>query len=111
MGRLQRTIRDQRLTSFQLGKIAQVHERYENTAEPILLILDEAHRYRNEDTNDYKLLHQVCRGNPNNKVIVLTATPFNNAPKDIFALIKLFQTPGQATIRSVDNFGFASETD
>jgi superfamily II DNA or RNA helicase/HKD family nuclease len=88
---------------FSSGNIAQVHERYENTAEPILLILDEAHRYRNEDTNDYKLLHQVCRGNPNNKIVILTATPFNNAPKDIFALIKLFQTPGQATIRSVDN--------
>jgi len=88
---------------FSSGNIAQVHERYQNTAEPILLILDEAHRYRNEDTNDYKLLHQVCRGNANNKVVVLTATPFNNAPKDIFALVKLFQTPGQATIRSVDN--------
>lgn len=88
---------------FSSGNIAQVHERYQSSAEPILLILDEAHRYRNEDTNDYKLLHQVCRGNANNKMLILTATPFNNAPKDIFALVKLFQTPGQATIRSVDN--------
>jgi len=88
---------------FSSGAISQVHERYQSSAQPILLILDEAHRYRNEETNDYKLLHQVCRGNPNNKVVLLTATPFNNAPKDIFALVKLFQTPGQATIRSVDN--------
>jgi superfamily II DNA or RNA helicase len=85
------------------GNIHQVYERYKDSSEPILLILDEAHRYRNEDTNDYKLLHQVCRGNPNNKILILTATPFNNAPKDVFALVKLFQTPGQATIRSVDN--------
>jgi superfamily II DNA or RNA helicase len=69
----------------------------------MLFILDEAHRYRNEDTNDYKLLHQVCRSHPENKVLLLTATPFNNDPKDVFALIKLFQTPGQSTIRSVDN--------
>lgn len=88
---------------FSSGSISQVHERYQASAQPILLILDEAHRYRNEDTNDYKLLHQVCRGNPDNKIVLLTATPFNNAPKDIFALVKLFQTPGQATIRSVDN--------
>jgi len=88
---------------FSSGNISLVHERYQVSSDPILLILDEAHRYRNEDTNDYKLLHQVCRGNANNKVVLLTATPFNNAPKDVFALVKLFQTPGQATIRSVDN--------
>jgi len=88
---------------FSSGKIQEVYERYHESREPILLILDEAHRYRNEDTNDYKLLHQVCRSHPENKVLLLTATPFNNDPKDVFALIKLFQTPGQSTIRSVDN--------
>lgn len=88
---------------FSSGKIEEVYERYNESNEPILFILDEAHRYRNEDTGDYKLLHQVCRGNPENKILLLTATPFNNDPKDVFALIKLFQTPGQATIRSVDN--------
>ncbi len=88
---------------YSSGNISQVYERYKDTRDPILIILDEAHRYRNEDTNDYKLLHQVCRSHPDNKILVLTATPFNNAPKDVFALVKLFQTPGQATIRSVDN--------
>ena len=88
---------------YSSGNVAQVYERYRDSKEPILIVIDEAHRYRNEDTNDYKLLHQICRGNANNKVIVLTATPFNNAPKDVFALVKLFQTPGQSTIKSVDN--------
>lgn len=88
---------------FSSGKINEVYERYKDSREPILFVLDEAHRYRNEDTNDYKLLHQVCRGNPDNKVLLLTATPFNNDPKDVFALLKLFQTPGQSTMRSVDN--------
>lgn len=88
---------------FSSGKIQEVYDRYKESREPILFILDEAHRYRNEDTDDYKLLHQVSRGNPENKVLLLTATPFNNDPKDVFALIKLFQTPGQSTIRSVDN--------
>src|SRR6266567_2054425 len=88
---------------YSAGKIQEVYERYHDAREPMLLILDEAHRYRNEDTADYKLLHQVCRSHPQNKILLLTATPFNNDPKDVFALIKLFQTPGQSTIRSVNN--------
>jgi len=88
---------------FSSGKVKDVYERYQQTREPFLLILDEAHRFRNEDTTDYKYLHQVCRSHPDNKVLLLTATPFNNDPKDVFALVKLFQTPGQSTIRSVDN--------
>lgn len=88
---------------FSSGNVSEVHERYQDSTIPLLLVVDEAHRFRNEDTNDYKLLHQVARSNPDNKVLLLTATPFNNSPQDIFALMKLFQTPGQATIRSVDN--------
>ena len=34
---------------------------------------------------------------------MLTATPYNNRPQDLFALIKLFQTPSRSTINSVDN--------
>ena len=85
------------------GNMAAIHERYSDSSIPLLFIIDEAHRFRNEDTADYKLLHQICRSNPNNKVILLTATPFNNSPQDVFALMKLFQTPGQSTIRSIDN--------
>lgn len=88
---------------FSSGKIDEVFERYKESSQPLLLLIDEAHRYRNEDTQDYKMLHQICRSNPGNKVMLLTATPFNNDPKDVFALIRLFQTPGRATVRSVDN--------
>lgn len=88
---------------FSAGKIDDVYERYSESDRPTLFILDEAHRYRNEDTDDYKMLHHICNSHPDNKVILLTATPFNNDPKDVFALIKLFQIPGQSTIRSIDN--------
>lgn len=88
---------------FSAGKIIDVYERYRESSEPILFVIDEAHRFRNEDTTDYKMLHQVSRSHPDNKVLLLTATPFNNAPQDVFALVKLFQVPGQATIRSIDN--------
>ena len=90
---------------FSSGTIKEVFERYQNLDEPILLILDEAHRYRNEDTTDYQMLHQISRSHADNKVLLLTATPFNNAPKDIFALVKLFQTPGRSTIRTVEKLG------
>lgn len=90
---------------FSSGAIKEVFERYQNPSEPILMILDEAHRYRNEDTTDYQMLHQVSRSHADNKVVLLTATPFNNAPKDIFALVKLFQTPGRSTIRTVEKLG------
>lgn len=88
---------------FSSGGIEEVHERYKNSDKPFLIIVDEAHRFRNEDTDDYRMLHHVCNSHAGNKVILLTATPFNNDPKDVFALVKLFQIPGQSTIRSVDN--------
>lgn len=64
------------------------------------VIVDEAHRFRNEDTLDYQNLHKLCL---NNKVILLTATPFNNDPKDLFALIRLFDAPSQSRINTVEN--------
>ena len=88
---------------FSSGKISEVYERYISSEKPILLIVDEAHRFRNEDTENYKKIHKICRSHPDNKVILLTATPFNNSPQDIFALMKLFQTPGKSTIRNIDN--------
>ena len=88
------------------GKIENLHQRYATSEKPALFIIDEAHRYRNELTDDYKYLHQLTRSNANNKVILLTATPYNNRPQDLFAMVKLFQTPSRSTIHSVDNLSF-----
>jgi superfamily II DNA or RNA helicase/HKD family nuclease len=88
---------------FSSGAVDDIYKKYKDNDEPLLIIVDEAHRYRNEDTDDYRMLHHICNSHPENKVVLLTATPFNNDPKDVFALIKLFQIPGQSTIRSVDN--------
>lgn len=62
-------------------------------------------RYRNELSDAYQWLHQLTRSHADNKVVLLTATPYNNRPQDLFALIKLFQTPSRSTIHSVDNLG------
>lgn len=88
------------------GKIEMLHHQYAHSDKPALFIIDEAHRYRNELTNDYQFLHQLTRSNAENKVILLTATPYNNRPQDLFAMVKLFQTPSRSTIHSVDNLSF-----
>ncbi|MGC3977663.1 MAG: SNF2-related protein [Paludibacteraceae bacterium] len=67
-----------------------------------LIIIDEAHNYRNEYTQDYAALHELCQGN---KVMLLTATPFNNQPADIYSMVKLFQIPTKSTLNTVDNLG------
>lgn len=72
-----------------------------------LIIIDEAHKYRNEETTDYIALHQLCQ---NNKVMLLTATPFNNSPADIYSLVKLFQIPGKSTIKTVENLAYRFES-
>jgi len=70
---------------------------------PWLVIIDEAHKYRNEYTIDYNNLNDLCR---DNKIMLLTATPFNNRPADIFSMVKLFQLPLKSTLKSIDNLGF-----
>ena len=80
------------------GKIEKCLE-YERPGEN-LIIIDEAQSFRNDLTNDYSLLHKLCQGN---KVILLSATPFNNKPQDIFNLIKLFQIPTKSSLQNVDN--------
>ncbi|HMP67240.1 MAG TPA: helicase-related protein [Candidatus Paceibacterota bacterium] len=89
---------------YSTGKIEEALQRHGDDESRLLIILDEAHKHRNEDTDNYKVLHRLCAGN---YVMALSATPFNNDPKDIYALIKLFSTPGQSTIRTVENLSMS----
>ena len=92
---------------FSGGKIDSALSHYEELVkdgEQFLVIIDEAHRFRNEYTQDYALLHNLCSGN---KVLLLTATPFNNQPADIYSLVKLFQIPSRSTLKTVENLGAA----
>ena len=90
---------------YTTGKMEEALRYYERIVRPdeqYLIVVDEAHRYRNEFTIDYTILHQLCSGN---KVMLLTATPFNNRPDDIYAMLKLFQIPTKSTLKTVDNLG------
>ncbi|MEM0316328.1 MAG: helicase-related protein, partial [Archaeoglobaceae archaeon] len=57
-----------------------------------LFVIDEAHKYRNKNTNRWKAVRKIQKksnGFPN-KFMLLTATPLNNSIYDIFNLIRLF---------------------
>ena len=78
----------------------------EDTPGKKLIIIDEVHKFRNDETKDYLNLYQLCHdsnGKEPNKIILLSATPFNNKPSDTFSLIKLFQIPTRSTIQTITN--------
>ncbi|MFN4308918.1 SNF2-related protein, partial [Sulfurihydrogenibium azorense] len=78
-----------------IGKLKEALEFVKKHKDIEIVIVDEAHRFRNENTERYHYLHEICR---DKIVILLTATPFNNRPSDIFALLKLFTIPKKSTI-------------
>lgn len=59
------------------------------------VFIDEAHRFRNQDTESFTLLHQICFGK---KIILISATPINNYSSDIENQIYLFQPKHNCTI-------------
>jgi len=64
-------------------------DRYSN------VFIDEAHRFRTETNISYEMLAQICRGK---RVILVSATPLNNTPKDILSQLKLFQKARNCTL-------------
>jgi superfamily II DNA or RNA helicase len=81
-----------------LEKVIELLKRHPNKYE--VVIIDEVHKFRNQDTENYELLRNICR---NKIVILLSATPLNNAPSDILSLLKLFITPKKSIITLDDN--------
>jgi len=86
--------------AFSLGDLERLYEFVLRAKDIEVIIVDEAHRFRNQDTKDYELLKNICRGKI---VVLLTATPFNNRPADIFSLLKFFITPKRSTITLTDD--------
>ena len=64
------------------------------------IFVDEAHRFRNDETEQYRLLHELCF---DKKVLLITATPLNNTFYDFLSLLKLFQNPTNSDIPGITN--------
>jgi superfamily II DNA/RNA helicase/ribosomal protein S15P/S13E len=95
---------------YSSGKILEALE--EDSPGEKVIIIDEVHKFRNEETKDYLNLYQLChgaQGKKPNKVILLSATPFNNKPSDTFSLIKLFQIPTRSTLQTSVNLSVIFE--
>lgn len=55
-----------------------------------LIIVDEAHAYRNLDTVRSRALIRLLQGDPPKRVILMTATPVNNSLWDLYDLLTYF---------------------
>ncbi len=77
------------------GKLEEIFYYLKDRDDFEVIIVDEAHRFRNPDTQSYECLKNICRGKI---VILLTATPFNNKPADLLALLNLFIIPRKSSI-------------
>lgn len=85
-------------TVVSLGKLEHIKKKGYQDFDYIFV--DEAHRFRNENTSQYQLLHEICYGK---KVILITATPLNNSIYDFYPLITLFQPAKNSTIPGIKN--------
>ncbi len=57
---------------------------------PKLLVIDESHNLRNSRSNHYKfLVSEILRKNPGTRVLLLSATPINNALRDVCSQFSL----------------------
>ncbi|MFH1909383.1 MAG: helicase-related protein, partial [Chloroflexota bacterium] len=88
-----------RQTDFEsIGKLDHLLKRdiskYKN------VFIDESHRFRTETTQSYEALARICRGK---RVILVSATPLNNSPRDILSQVKLFQYGKASTIPNLRN--------
>lgn len=81
-----------------LGKLEKLIEQGVDDFEYIFI--DEAHRFRNQDTEGFKLLHEICYGK---KVVLVSATPINNYSSDIENQIYLFQSKHNSTLTGIKN--------
>ena len=96
-----------------LGKVLdEENYKYGNADEFDLVIVDEAHKFRNHTTGAFQQLQEICKmprletgyiPGYKKKVMLISATPMNNTPADIYYQILMFQDPRRCTIDGVPN--------
>lgn len=83
-----------------LSKIVDGDHNYADKERYDLILVDEAHKFRNHRSQQFENLQIICKSGRENiggidgyekKVVLISATPLNNKPEDIYYLISLFQ--------------------
>ena len=103
------------ITTGSIGKIADELENtddieYSDEIENLevgnygMVLIDESHNFRNSETQKYKAIDDLIGLiNPTPYVALLSATPQNNSPKDLYNQIRLFQrTPNNSNLPNVE---------
>ncbi|MBR1835224.1 MAG: helicase [Bacteroidales bacterium] len=98
------------VTSGSLDKVVDGRNNFREPREYDLVIVDEAHNFRNDGNQTYKYLQIICKSPRANrgsiagtrkKVMLLSATPYNNTPSDIRNQLLLFQDARNCTIEGI----------
>jgi len=114
------TFKDFRIDKYakfiSIGSLSKVLDEdnynYWNADEYDLVLVDEAHKFRSHTTSAFEQLQEICKmprietGNISGykkKVMLISATPMNNTPADLYNEILLFQDPRHCTIDGVGN--------
>ena len=100
------------ITNGSLSKILEGRDQYKDKEEYDLVIVDEAHGFRSDNSGKYDELQKICKSPCTNtgllrsmqkKVMLLSATPLNNRPDDLQNLLLLFQNSQNCTIDGIPN--------
>ncbi len=107
---------DNHFTFITLGSLHKILDRnnysYPNPEEIDLIAVDESHKFRNDYTEMYLALQEICKmprsrasedGDTRKKVILISATPLNNRPQDIENQLYLFQDRRNSTLENIRN--------
>lgn len=107
---------DNHFTFITLGSLHKILDRnnysYPNPEEVDLIAVDESHKFRNDYTEMYLALQEICKmpraraaenGDTRKKVILISATPLNNRPQDIENQLYLFQDRRNSTLENIRN--------
>jgi superfamily II DNA/RNA helicase len=107
---------DNHFTFITLGSLHKILDRhnyaYPNPEEIDMIVVDESHKFRNDYTEMYLALQEICKmprsriaenGDTRKKVILISATPLNNRPQDIENQLYLFQDRRNSTLENIRN--------
>lgn len=107
---------DNHFTFITIGSLHKILDRnnysYPNPEDIDLIVVDESHKFRNDYTEMYLALQEICKmprtkaaegGDSRKKVILISATPLNNRPQDIENQLYLFQDRRNSTLENIRN--------
>ena len=95
------------ISNGRLNKILENDINYWAKEDYDLVLVDEAHRYRNHTSQMFSQLQRICKAprsgeglvpGTKKKVMLISATPLNNRPQDLYYQLLMFQDARRSTL-------------